>query len=319
MDRVVVLDDDPTGAQTLAGISVLLSWDDPSHIAHALDGRRSVHVVTNTRAYPPARARSVVADAARSARTGAGDAHLVLRGDSTLRGHLLEEYLGLCDATGGAHPPLLLAPALPSAGRVTRGGIHLLRRNGREEPLHVTEYARDGVFAYASAQLLTWAEERSAGFFAAADGRVIGLGELRAAGAPAVASALADLARARRPAVLAVDSETEADLALAAAGYAHALRSGVDAFVRCAPAFAGVLSGTAARSLAPVPMTPEGVLVVCGSYVPTSRRQLTALVERWPTSFVEVDVSRLASARPEAEHARAAEAASSALERTGVA
>src|SRR5262245_39944865 len=100
MDRVVVLDDDPTGAQTLAGISVLLSWDDPKHIAHALEGRRSVHLVTNTRAFSPARARAVVADAARSARIGAGDAHLVLRGDSTLRGHLLEEYLGLCDATG---------------------------------------------------------------------------------------------------------------------------------------------------------------------------------------------------------------------------
>ena len=80
---------------------------------------------------------------------GAPDARLVLRGDSTLRGHLLEEYRGV-SATSicpGEWPPLLLVPALPSAGRVTVGGVHLFERDGRRVPLHETEYARDGVFA----------------------------------------------------------------------------------------------------------------------------------------------------------------------------
>src|SRR5262249_20264601 len=104
-----------------------------------------------------------------------------------------------------------------------------------------------------------------------------------------------------------------------AAGYALALDRGVRAFVRCAPAFAGILSGTAARAPTPVPVTREGVLVVCGSYVPTSTRQLAALVESWPASFVAVEVSRPASAEAELEIARAAKAASAALERTGVA
>ena len=319
LDRVVVLDDDPTGAQTLSGIRVLLSWEDPRQIARALDGRRSVHVVTNARAYSPDQARTVVAEAADAALRSVDGARLVLRGDSTLRGHLLEEYLGLCDATGMQQPPLLLAPALPSAGRVTLDGVHLLRRNGHYEPLHETEYARDGVFAYRSAHLLNWAEERSHAFFAAAAGRVVGLGDLRAAGPVAIASALADLAAARRPAVLVVDSETDEDLALVAAGYASALTLGVDALVRCAPAFAGVLAGTTAHSFAPVPTTRDGVLVVCGSHVPTSTRQLAALAARRPASLVEVDASLLASAAPEAEEMRAAKAASSALERTGVA
>lgn len=197
--------------------------------------------------------------------------------------------------------------------------FRVLQRNGLVEPLHETEYAQDGVFAYRSAQLLSWAEERSRGFFAAASGRVIRLGDLRAAGPTAVASALAELAASSRAAVLAVDSETDEDLALVAAGYALALECGVEAFVRCAPAFAGALSGTAARSHAPAPTTRDGVLVVCGSYVPTSTRQLAALAQRRRASLVEVDVPELASATPEAEQARAADAASSALERTGVA
>jgi hypothetical protein len=170
VDRLVVLDDDPTGVQTLAGIRVLLVWDDPGRIARALAGRNSVHLITNTRALEPDEARTTVAAAARASLGAVSGARLLLRGDSTLRAHLLEEYLGLCDALGRGRPPLLLVPALPSAGRVTREGVHLIERGGRAEPLHETEYAGDGVFAYSTARLLEWAEERSDGLFRASAG-----------------------------------------------------------------------------------------------------------------------------------------------------
>src|SRR4029453_16161303 len=161
VDRLVVLDDDPTGVQTLAGIRVLLAWDQAGRIARALEGRRSVHLVTNARALEPEEARATVAAAARAALEQVAGTQLALRGDSTLRAHLLEEYLGLCDALDRGRPPLLLVPALPSAGRVTREGVHLIERDGRVEPLHETEYAGDGVFAYSSAGFLEWGERAS--------------------------------------------------------------------------------------------------------------------------------------------------------------
>ena len=86
------------------------------------------------------------------------------------------------------------------------------------QPLHETEYAGDGVFAYSSARLLEWAEERSGGLFPASEGRELHLDELRTGGADAVTAALSDLSRAGRPAVLAPDAETEEDLAAIAAG-----------------------------------------------------------------------------------------------------
>src|SRR5581483_12030174 len=245
VDRLVVLDDDPTGAQTLSGIRVLLAWRHPDRIARALAGRRSVHVVTNTRALPPEQARATVAGAARAALRGVAGARLLLRGDSTLRGHLLE-------------------------------------RDGRAEPLHQTEYARDGVFAYSSARLLEWAEERSGGLFRAADGLELHLGELRARGA----EALEAVGHGGRPAVLAPDAETDADLAVIAAGYAAALERGWEAAVRCAPAFAGVVAGTTAPGLLAPPRATGPLLVVCGSYVPTSTRQLAALEAAHPGSLV---------------------------------
>jgi uncharacterized protein YgbK (DUF1537 family) len=308
--RYVVLDDDPTGVQTLAGIRVLLAWE-ADDIAAALEHGRSVHLITNVRALSPATARAVTATGARTARAAAPGATVVLRGDSTLRGHLLEEVEGVASVvTPGRIPPLLLVPALPAAGRVTVDGVHRIERNGRLVPLHETEYATDGVFSYRSARLLEWAEERSAGLFRAADGRELHLDDLRGGGAAAVARALLELGAAGRPAVLAPDIVTEADLQLVADGYRRAAEAGTSALVRCAPAFVGVLAGTTASGLVPAPAAADGMLVVCGSYVPATTAQLRVLADERPGSLVEVDPAALASAQQESEIERAARAAS---------
>lgn len=316
VDRLVVLDDDPTGVQTLAGIRVLLAWD-AAKIVAALAGRPSVHLITNSRALAPAAAGALVAGAARLVLAGAPDAHLVLRGDSTLRGHVREEYEAVREATAPhAWPVLLLVPALPSAGRVTRGGVHMIERDGDSTPLHETEYAHDGVFSYSTARLLGWADERSDGLFAVANGREIHLDELRRGGARAVADALSELASTGRPAVLAPDAVNDDDLALIAEGYATAIRAGVPALVRCAPAFAGVLAGTTASRLVDPPRTSEGgVLLVCGSYVPTTTRQLEAVAAARPGTLVEVDADALVGADAEVEIARAAAAVTEVFDR----
>ena len=214
----VVLDDDPTGVQTLAGVRVLLDWD-AERVGAALVGRRAVHLITNSRALPPDRVEPLVSDAARVAREAAADARVVLRGDSTLRGHLLEEYLGVRSVVAsGRWPVLLLVPALPAAGRITVDGVHLFVRDGVPTPLHETEYANDGVFTYDSARLLDWAEERSDGLFRASDGAELSLAALRAGGPAVVSDALCGLGARGRPAAFGPDAETEGDLAVIAAG-----------------------------------------------------------------------------------------------------
>ena len=310
---VIVLDDDPTGVQTLAGIRVLLAWD-PARIRAALVGRRAVHLVTSTRALQAERVEPLVGDAVRAALEGAPTARIVLRGDSTLRGHLLEEYLGVRNVIAPTGwPVLLLVPALPSAGRVTVGGVHLFERQGVRTPLNETEYARDGVFSYRSARLLDWAEERSGGLFAAAAGRELPLERLRDDGVAAVAEGLSELAARGVPAVFAPDAETVDDLEVIAAGYRAAVAARGAVIVRCAPTFAGVLAGTAASTPAPLPDEGGGVLVVCGSYVAQTTRQLGRLIATWPRSLVEADVLALAGAASDKEVARLAAEVSAGL------
>jgi uncharacterized protein YgbK (DUF1537 family) len=318
---LVVLDDDPTGAQLLSGVRVLLTWSS-SRVREALRAHRAVHLLTNSRALAPLEAGEVVRSAASAARGGAPDAWVVLRGDSTLRAHLREEYEAVRDVFyPGNSPPLLLVPALPSAGRITRAGQHLLLRNGDAVPLSQTEYARDGVFSYSASRLLDYGEERSQGLFAARDGIEFPLDALRAAdGARRLGAALCSLSERASAAVCAPDAETLADIEVIAAAYRRATDDGAQLTVRSAPAFVGVLAGTLAEAPAAPPAAPRHVLVVCGSYVGTTSRQLATLAKVAPDlETVEVDPVALAGGAAEAEINRAARVAGEALARDGVA
>ncbi len=317
---LIVLDDDPTGTQAMENVPVLLEWDDTLVRAALRSRPPALHLLTNSRAFPPARAAEIVRGAAQAAVDALGRPRLVLRGDSTLRAHLLEEYLAVRDiAFPGRTPPLLLVPALPHAGRITVGGVHLLVQDGRRTPLHDTEFAADPSFAYRDARLLRWADERSAGFFRAEAGREIHLDTLRSDGPGAVARALLELAEAGSPAACAPDAETLADLAVIAEGLRAAEKEGADVLVRSAPTFVGVLAGNLASGRVPPPDAKGRLLVVCGSYVPLSTRQLAAVINAYLGSLVEVDVLALAGANAAAEVERAAREATRRLDQGGLA
>jgi uncharacterized protein YgbK (DUF1537 family) len=291
---VAVLDDDPTGVQTISGVRVLLDWG-TERVRRALSSAHSVHLLTNSRALVGEDARAIVASAATAVISTGAPATIVLRGDSTLRGHVLEEYLGVRDARGAARfPPLVLAPALPTAGRMTVGGIQYLERDGTRAPVHTTEYARDGPFAYTSSRLLVWAEERSGGLFAADRGVEVDIETLRLRGPDALVEAIGGASSAPVPTAVSVDSETPNDVEIAAEGVRRARAASKDFVVRCGPALAGALGHATAAAPAQLPAA-DRVLVVCGSYVAQSERQLARLSARFPEAVVGVDPFTLAS------------------------
>ena len=318
MIALSVIDDDPTGAQTEADVPLLLEWP-AAALAHR-EAAGAVHLLTNSRALDETGAYEIVRDATEAALRGMPERCVVLRGDSTLRGHLLSEYLAVRDAAfPRRNPPLVLVPALPAAGRVTVGGIHWLERDGARTPIASTEFACDRRLGYSSSRLLDWAEERSGGRFAAADGREVGLAPVRAPdGAELIASAVTELAQAGRPAALVPDAETLADLQVIADGVAAARDRGVELIVRCAPAFVGVAAGTTADGWTAAPRRGR-VLVIVGSHVPMTTRQLEALNRRWPGTLVEVDAAELASRAPQAAIAAASASARQHLSTHGLA
>ncbi len=185
--KVVVLDDDPTGSQTLHGCPLLLRWDRATLQRGLAHPSPFLFLLANTRALDPQAAAERLRQICRQLRPALAEAQaagvldqwlLVSRGDSTLRGHfpleveLLAEELGPFDAT-------LLVPAFLPGGRTTRHGVHLLQG----EPVHTTPFARDRLFGYQSSYLPDWVAEKSGGRIPAAAVQRLSLAELDQAAA----------------------------------------------------------------------------------------------------------------------------------------
>ncbi|MGH3749103.1 MAG: four-carbon acid sugar kinase family protein [Micromonosporaceae bacterium] len=288
--RVVIVDDDPTGTQTVSGVRVVLRVDRAAFDDFFASPQRSLFVLSNTRALRRDDAAALVtrvADTVRAAASAAGtDATLLLRGDSTLRGHVFTET----DAVD-AEAPVLLAPALPEAGRHTRDGVHYLRRDGVDVPVADTEFARDPVFGYRSSRLADWVAEVSGG---ARRGIEVPLS--RQVDAPdAVAAALRGAAAGD---VVLPDAASSADIAAIAAGLVRAERAGCRVVVRCAASLAAARAGVKGKEISRVAIPPPGrLLVCCGSFTAASSQQVRALGALWERR-VEIPVDAAGGVDP---------------------
>ncbi|MBO0774849.1 MAG: hypothetical protein J2P34_00935 [Actinobacteria bacterium] len=296
-----VLDDDPTGSQSVHGVQVVTVFDEDAYEAALAGPAGTCFVLTNTRSLsePDAAARS--AGVARgllavAARRGAR-LQLVSRSDSTLRGHVMAEAAALQAARrelpGGEYDGVLLVPAFLEAGRLTAGDIHWARIGGRLVPAGETEYARDAAFGYAASDLRDFVAEKSGGAIRAQDVRTIGLPDIRLGGPDRVADLLAGV---RGGAWVAVNAAGYSDLETVACGVLLAERAGSTFLFRTGPSFVRALSGLAPRPpLRGADLRPPGGraghgLIVVGSHVSNTTRQVAALRERGGVTSIELDV-----------------------------
>ncbi|AOT03154.1 four-carbon acid sugar kinase family protein [Arthrobacter sp. U41] len=321
---LVVLDDDPTGTQSVADLPVLTRWDVADFtwaFSHRINGRRpdAVYVLTNTRSLDPDEAAVRNADVVRNALAAAAleiglRLGFVSRSDSTLRGHYPLEpdtiAATVAAVSGEVTDGVVIVPAFPDAGRVTIGGVHFMRGTGEDKgkltPVAETEFARDASFGFANSELAKYVEEKSKGRFPAESVIVLSLDVIRAAGqdgdpqvsAKAIADAI-DSATDSTPIV--ADIVTENDLRALALGLEEAERRGKKLLYRVGPPFVRGRIGQEIRAElsgeeAYAGNTPSeaGGLIVVGSHVGVTTRQLKALVEQHGAArIVEIDVERL--------------------------
>lgn len=325
---LLVLDDDPTGTQSVADLPVLMDWS-PASLRWAFDqDRPAVYVMTNTRSLAPAEAAERNRQVARNALAVAAERRLELcfvsRSDSTLRGHfpLETDVLAEVVAVGTGHPVdgVLLVPAFGDAGRVTVDGVHFAGSDGRYVPVGETEFARDATFGYAASDLRDWVAEKSAGRISAGEVALVDLTTLRTDRA-AVAAVLSGLAEGQ---VAVADIVVENDLRLLAEAVLDALEQGVRLVVRAGPPFPRALVGQPPHApLEPVELAAiragglaehaVGGLVVVGSHVALSTRQLERLLERRHPVHVELDVGEVRGPDAMAHVTAVAERAAAAL------
>ncbi|MET7486805.1 four-carbon acid sugar kinase family protein [Streptomyces sp. NPDC005538] len=324
--RLVVLDDDPTGTQTVADVPVLTSWTvDDLRWALRQDSA-AFFVLTNTRSLSPwdaaARNREVVR-ALHAASAAEGTSYILAsRGDSTLRGHfpletdvLAEE---LTELGAGAPHGVVLVPAYIEAGRLTVDSLHWMRTADGLLPVGASEFARDATFGYHSSSLPDWVEEKTGGRVPADEVLRITLDDLRGGG-PAHTARLLSSLRGGRTAV--VDAVCDDDLRVLALALADAEQNGTRLLYRVGPSFVRARAGQAGRP----PLTPAELhrmrgdaahgLIAVGSHVSLTTRQLDRLRERGGIAEYELDVALLLDEeRRETHIAEVAAAAAGALD-----
>lgn len=305
--RTVVLDDDPTGTQSASAVRVLLRWD-TDLLRDALADATAVYVQTNSRALSEADAVELARGIRDSVLTAASrlgvPVRFVLRGDSTLRGHVVAET----EVFLAAGDVMVFVPAFPEGGRTTRDGIHRVRIGDEDRPAHLTEFAEDPVFPFRSSRLVEYLAEKT--------GRPAVAVDLATVRDPAALDAA--LAAAPAGSIVAPDAVSDDDIRALADAVRRAEASGRRLVVRSAAPLASELAGVASAGLLQAPVeSPGRVLLVCGSHTGGATAQLDAVLAGRPGPVVIDTAAALAD--PVAAGEAAAVVARVLLDRDGFA
>ncbi|HKS38412.1 MAG TPA: four-carbon acid sugar kinase family protein [Verrucomicrobiae bacterium] len=308
--KVVVLDDDPTGTQTVHNVPVLTEWSVESLHRELGSDNNCFYILTNSRSLPPDGARELNLEIARALKTASemADRRIapVSRSDSTLRGHFpletdaLNEILGPFDA-------VLLVPFFETGGRHTVNDVHYLADGEWLTPVAESQFARDVTFGYRNSDLRAWVEEKSGGRMRADEVASISVDTIRRDGPETICRELMPLNGGR---VCVGNIVSGRDLLVFILGLLRAEAAGKRFLYRTAASFAAARAG-----IAPCPLltarelfgdddsaikhqpstinSSRGGLVVVGSYVPKSSEQLQRLLEGNRTANVEVSVRAL--------------------------
>ena len=286
--KLVVLDDDPTGVQTVHDVSVYTDWEEES-IRNGFEEKEAMFfILTNSRSFSVEETtkvhQDIAARVAKVARELGQDFMIISRGDSTLRGHYpLETQLladGLTKNEGVVIDGEIICPFFPEGGRYTMDNIHYVKEQENLVPAGMTEFARDKTFGYNSSDLTEYVEEKTEGKYHKEDCITISLDELNALDVQGIKDKLMS---AQNMAKIIVNAVSYADLKVFCAALVLAMKAGKHYMARTAAAFTKVMGRISDQPLLGRAQlegdTKNGGIVLIGSHVKKTTDQLNCLKE----------------------------------------
>jgi len=296
--KVVVLDDDPTGTQTVHNTPVLTEWSVGALESELQKDFPAFYILTNSRSLTLPAARSLNADIGRNLVEAGKKAKrnfvVVSRSDSTLRGHFPGEVEALASGLEENFDGWIILPFFLEGGRYTVGDTHYVEEGGWLVPSAETEFARDSVFGYRSSNLRDWVEEKTGGRISSEDVLSISVEDLRMEGPPGITERLSSL---RRSKICVVNAAGYRDVEVFVKGLLDTEAQGRRFLYRSAASFVRVRAGISPRPLLSssdldLPKQGGGLTLV-GSYVPKTTRQLQKLLALPHMEGIEMDVEEL--------------------------
>uniref|UniRef100_UPI004053D3E8 four-carbon acid sugar kinase family protein n=1 Tax=Rossellomorea sp. y25 TaxID=3118174 RepID=UPI004053D3E8 len=297
--KIVVLDDDPTGVQTVHGVSVYTDWEEETIEQGFAEDNQIFFILTNSRAFTAKETEQVHRDIAE--RTEAiskklGIPYLIIsRGDSTLRGHypLETEVLRrtMESESNMSVDGEVILPFFKEGGRLTIENTHFVQQEDVLVPAGETEFAKDRTFGYTSSHLGEWVEEKTKGAFPEKGVTYISLESIRNMDIDGIVDQLLGVKGFGKVIVNAVE---ESDVRVFTTALILAIQEGKRFIFRTAAAFTKVIGDISSRPL----LTKEeliseerenGGLVIVGSHVKKTTDQLEKLRELPSLHFIEFD------------------------------
>lgn len=300
---VLVLDDDPTGIQTVHGIPVYMSWD--IDVMEQIFKRREVAFIhTNTRAYSPEKVRTLLLELMKNAletaaKTGM-DFEVISRSDSTLRGHfpLETEVIRMAyeNATGKKIDGEIIVPFFKEGGRITANDVHYVLEGENCIPANETEFARDPDFGYQHADLKFYVEEKTKGFCKHEEVTCISLEQLRLHKHDEIKKALHAASGFSKIVLNAVDY---ADVKAFIPPLLEVMHEGKKFLFRTAASFVKTFGFIEDKPLLERKDFPSlrskkpAILLIAGSYTGKTTLQLEALEKNHAIEKVELNVQKV--------------------------
>lgn len=297
--KVVVLDDDPTGTQTVKDIPVLTHWN-VAELEEELKGPfPAFYILTNSRSLTEAKACELAAEIGKNLKQASVNTGIrivvISRSDSTLRGHFPSEVTATARVLGKEKLPYLVLPFFLEGGRYTINDIHYVKEGDKLVPAAQTPFAEDAAFGFSQSNLKKYIEEKTGGSIPADSVIGVSLDDIRTGGPEKVA----EIFRSVPPgAACFVNAASYRDMEVIVDGLITVEKEGFEFLYRSAASFVRTRIGIAAGSgLLPgkelVSESRKGGLFVIGSYVPKTTTQVSKLFELTDIEQIEVQVSLL--------------------------
>ena len=299
--KIVVLDDDPTGVQTVHDISVYTSWDKDSIRAGFDEENSMFYVLTNSRGFTAeqtTKAHHEIAAVVDEVAKETGKEYIFIsRSDSTLRGHYpLETELLKADYeknTGKVIDGEILCPFFKEGGRFTIENVHYVKYGDELVPANETEFAKDKTFGYTAATMPEYVEEKTKGAYKKEDVTCISLEDIHNMEIDKIEEQLLAVHDFNKIIVNAVDY---VDVKVFCVALYRAMRKGKVYMMRTAAAIVKVMGGVTSQPLLTreqmvVKETENGGIIVVGSHTEKTTRQVEALKELKEIEFIELDAT----------------------------
>ncbi len=304
--KIVVLDDDPTGTQTVHNVPVLTHWSVAELSAELQKPGSIFYLLTNSRSLQPEQSQALTLEISQNLHVAARIANtnlaVISRSDSTLRGHFPLEIDTLAEGLGMAFDACLIIPFFLEGGRFTIDNVHYVAHEDILTPAGETEFAQDATFGYRSSNLCDWVQEKTLNKIPATEVAAISLDDLRLGGPQRVLKLLLGLQGFQMCIVNAVSYR---DLEVLVLALLKAEDQGKQFLFRSAASFVRVRAGISAQGLLDrtalqQPSSTGGIIIV-GSHVPRTTAQLIALQDKYHLAEVEIPVQQLLDPEMRAE------------------